>query len=110
MTYKQMNKALGTNIKNKSLLGHLIDMEQEGCIKIVARDRIEKGQKQHKPNIYKVIRPGAVEEQDIYYLSTNKINRLSIEKAIEKLFTIREFRSLFKNKGNMRDILGCLVA
>ncbi len=111
MTYKQIKQALGINTMNSVILNYIQALEGLGLVQIVARDRIEEGQNKHKPNIYRVIKEvQEVQEQDIYYLSNNRITKQEIEKAIEQLFTTREFRNLFRNKTSMRKVLSCLSA
>lgn len=110
MTYKQMKQALNLDIRNKDILNYIEKLEKLGLVQIVARNRINVGENKHKPNIYKVIKGAQeIQEQDIYYLPSRKITRQEMERAIEELFTKREFRSLFKNKTSMRKVLGCLV-
>ncbi len=111
MTYKQIKQALGINTMNSVILSYIEGLEKAGLVQIVERNRIEEGQNKHKPNIYKVIGQEQVQEQDRYYISSSrKITRQEVERAIEELFTIRQFRGLFKNKKSMRKILECLVA
>lgn len=111
MTYKQMKQALGINTRNGVILGYIEGLEKAGLVQIVERNRIEEGQNKSKPNIYKIIGQEQVQEQDRYYISSSrKITRQEVERAIEELFTIRQFRGLFKNKKSMRKILECLVA
>lgn len=111
MTYKQIKQALGINTMNSVILNYIQALEGLGLVEIVARDRIEEGQNKHKPNIYRVIKEvQEVQEQDIYYLSNNRITKQEVEKAIEQLFTTREFRNLFRNKTSMRKVLSCLSA
>ena len=111
MTYKQIKQALGINTMNSVILSYIEGLEKAGLVQIVERNRIEEGQNKHKPNIYKVIGQEQVQEQDRYYISSSrKITRQEVERAIEELFTIRQFRGLFKNKTSMRKILECLVA
>lgn len=111
MTYKQIKQALGINTMNSVILSYIEGLEKAGLVQIVERNRIEEGQNKHKPNIYKVIGQEQVQEQDRYYISSSrKITRQEVERAIEELFTIRQFRGLFKNKKKMRKVLECLVA
>lgn len=113
MTYKQIKQASGINTMNNAILNYIEELEKAGLVQIVERNRIEEGQNKHKPNIYKIIGQEQVQEQDRYYISSSssrKITRQEVERAIEELFTIRQFRGLFKNKKSMRKILECLVA
>lgn len=111
MTYKQMKQALNMNyIENKKILVYIEELEKAGLVQIVERNRRQEGHNKHEPNIYRIT--GQVEqvEQVRYYISSRKITSQEVERAIEELFTIRQFRGLFKNKTSMRKILSCLVA
>lgn len=110
MTYEQIKEMLGLQARNKDILTYLKRLEENGYIYIVSRNNREKGQSKHKPNIYK-LNDAEVQEQEVYYLkSNNRIDKTEITDAVDKLFTTREFRSIFKNKTNFNKVMGCLIS